>query len=110
MAIDDFTTAMKELGKSGPADVKLSTETRDAYLKIIKAFRDSLQTERDKMPALEALGNPGTLGSAGTTKNNLQRDVTGSAGIERTLDKYLHYLDEFEKTVKEACKRLIESG
>jgi hypothetical protein len=56
------------------------------------------------------LGNPGSLGSAVQTKNNLNLDVTGLDGIEQAVDQYLNYLDEFETTVKKASDRLIQSG
>jgi hypothetical protein len=109
-SISDLTSALKQLQNSGPADLKLSAETRDKYLKIISTFRSALQAARTKMSNLGALGSPGSLGSAVQTQSNLNLDVSGLSGIEPTIDQYLSYLDEFETTVKKAADRLIQSG
>jgi hypothetical protein len=109
-SVTNLTDGLKQIAKSGPADVKLSSETRDKYLGIVRTFRDSLQIERDKMRHLETLNYAGGLPSAVQTKNMLESDVTGFGGIEEAVDKYLSYLDQFEKTVKKACDRAIQSG
>lgn len=107
---DKLTQGLKDLQKNGKADIKLSTETRDKYLKIISTFRSTLQAERNKMSNQQSLGNPGALNSAAITKENLQLDITGLLGAQRSVDSYLHYLDEFETTVKKAADRMIQSG
>jgi hypothetical protein len=109
-SISDLTSGLKQIQKSGPVDLKLSTETRDKYLNIITTFRTALQAQRTSMSNMGSLGNPGMLGSAVQTKNNLNLDVTGLDGIEQAVDQYLNYLDEFETTVKKASDRLIQSG
>ncbi|WP_156748705.1 hypothetical protein [Mycobacterium sp. 1482292.6] len=108
--IDNLTQGLKDLQNNGKADVKLSTATRDQYLKIIETYRNALQAERNKMNNQVSLGNPGDLHSANLTKQNLQLDITGLTGAQKSMDKYLAYLDAFEATVNAACNRLIESG
>ena len=105
-----MTSGLKQIGQSGPVDLKLSTETRDSYLNMISTFRTALQTQRTNIGNLGSLGSPGSLGSAVQTKNNLNLDVTGMDGVEQAVDQYLKYLDEFETTVKKASDRLIQSG
>src|SRR3954447_6579114 len=109
-ALDDLTSNMNQLKDGKTADLKLSTESRDAYLKAIRACGDSLKAERAKMNSLETLAYPGSFGSAVQTQRNLQDDVTGLAGIQRTLDKYLDYLDAFEATVKNTADLILKSG
>ena len=108
--IDGLTTNINEIKDNGPADVKLSTQTRDQYLKVIGDFKTALQSQRDSMNNIQPLGDPGTLTSAMQTKANLELDVHGPGGIVETVDKYLNYLSAFEQTVNEAATRLIESG
>jgi hypothetical protein len=110
MAIDDYTKNIKALHDKGEADLKLSPETRDEYLRVIKDFRAALQAERTNMNGLELLGNVGGYRSANQTKSNLELNVTGLGGIEDTINKYLTYLDEFESTVKKAADRLLKHG
>jgi hypothetical protein len=109
-SIPDLTSGLKALGDSGPADLKLSTDAKNAYLKIIGTFRTSLQTYQNQIKGMGGLGSPGNLGSAIETKNNLDLDVNGLQGIETALGQYLDYLDQFETTVKDAANRLIQSG
>jgi hypothetical protein len=110
MATADLTSNMKAIHDNGPADVKLSAETRDQYLKVVQKFRDALAAERRNMDGLEKLGNVGGYSSANQTKTNLELNVTGIGGIQETMDKYLAYLDEFEATVKKAADRLLKNG
>jgi hypothetical protein len=109
-SIDSLTDAINQLAKTGQPDVKLSTATRDQYLKIITDFRSLIEWERQKMPSISTIGNVGSLNSADQTKKNLQLDMTGASGIEQTTDKYIKYLDAFENAVKKAADRLIQSG
>ena len=108
-SIDSLTSDMKNF-KNGPADLKLSAETRDQYLAILATYRSSLNDESRKMKQLETLGNVGTLASARQTKNNLQTDVTGAQGIQQSVTKYLEYLDDFDAAIKAACDRLLHAG
>ncbi|WP_180150403.1 hypothetical protein [Mycobacterium saskatchewanense] len=108
--IPDLVDGLKQLQDSGPADVKLSSETRDAYLNIISTFRGQLQAQLTAIGKLGSLGSPGSLGSANQTKNNLEMDVSGLDGIEQSINQYLSYLDEFSTTVKKAADRLLQSG
>ena len=109
-SISDLTSGLKQLQKSGPVDLKLSTETRDNYLNIIGTFRTALQMQRTTMSNMVSMGSPGWLGSAEQTMNNLVNDATGLEGIEQAVDQYINYLDEFETTVKKAADRLIQNG
>jgi hypothetical protein len=105
-----LSSDLKGLQKSGPADLKLSTQTRDAYLGIVKTFHDALNTQLTAIKSLGSLGSPGALGSANQTKTNLELDISGLDGIEPSINQYLSYLDQFSATVKAACDRLIQSG
>jgi hypothetical protein len=105
-----LTDGLKDIQKNGKADLKLSSATRDKYLSIISNFRSALQAQQKAIAGLPGLGFPGELASAGQTKQNLELDVTGLTGIEPAVNKYLDYLDEFEKTVKAAADKLIHSG
>lgn len=108
--ISSLNSGLKDLQKNGPADLKLSTQTRDAYLKIVQTFHDSLNTQLTNIKNLSALGDPGTLGSAVQTKNNLELDISGLNGIEQSVNQYLSYLQQFSATVKAACDRLTGAG
>lgn len=108
--IDGLTTNIKQIKDTGPADLKLSTDTKNSYLKVIGDYRTVLQAQRDKMTDIQPLGSPGTLGSAIQTKSNFEVDVTGLGGIHESLDKYLAYLDDFADTVNKAADRLIQNG
>jgi hypothetical protein len=109
-AIDDLTTNINQIKKSGKPDIKLSTETRDKYLGMITGHGTALMLVRAVMNSVGPLDNPGTLPSALQTKANLEADVTSIGGIHEVFDKYLAYLDAFEATVKKAADRLIQSG
>lgn len=98
---------MKMLKDHGPADLMLSPETRDKYLKIIEDFRTSLADQRTKMNWLRNYGNVGAFSSALQTKANLELDVTQA---QIATDKYIAYLDAFEDTIKKAADRLMQSG
>ncbi|WAJ46366.1 hypothetical protein OK015_07830 [Mycobacterium sp. Aquia_216] len=108
--ITDLVGELKQLQDSGPADVKLSEATRDAYLNIIKTFRDQLNDQLTAIGKLGSLGSPGSLGSANETKTNLEMDISGLGGIEQSITQYLSYLDQFSTTVKKAADRLLQSG
>jgi hypothetical protein len=108
--IPDLVSQLKQLQDSGPADVKLSAATRDAYLNIIKTFHDQLNDQLTAIGKLGSLGNPGSLGSANETKTNLEMDIGGLSGIEQSITQYLSYLDQFSTTVKKAADRLLQSG
>jgi hypothetical protein len=108
--IGSLNAGLKEIQKSGPADLKLSTETQNAYLQIVKTFHDTLNTQLTTIKNLGSLGSPGSLGSANQTKNNLELDITGLNGIQQSINQYLSYLEQFSATVKAAGDRLIGSG
>lgn len=109
MAVSDFTANMKAYKERGPADLKLSAETRDEYLKLIAQLRMSL---RSRMQILDSqgwdrLGGTGEIPSAHQTKRNLEIDAIR---FRRTLSDYLDFLDEFEGVVKASSDRLLKSG
>jgi hypothetical protein len=108
--ISSLNSGLKQLQNSGPADLKLSTDTQNAYLNIVKTFRDALNNELTTITKLGGLGSPGSLGSANQTKNNLELDISGLGGIQASINQYLSYLDQFSATVKAAGNRLIGSG
>jgi len=108
--ISSLSSGLKQLQNSGPADLKLSSATQTDYLNIIKAFHTALNNELTTIKNLGGLGNPGSLGSANQTKNNLVLDITGLEGIQQSINQYLSYLEQFSATVKAAGNRLIGSG
>jgi hypothetical protein len=110
ISITGLTDGLKDLQTKGKVDLKLSPATRDRYLALIRQYQTSLKIERDRMNGLETLGYPGPLSSAQQTRANLQLDVTDLTGAQRTIDKYLDYLDELQDTVKKACDQLMKSG
>ncbi|WP_139813555.1 hypothetical protein [Mycobacterium simiae] len=108
--ISSLNSGLTDLQKNGPVDLKLSTQTRDAYLDIVKTFHDALNTQLTTIKNLPSLGDPGTLGSAIQTKNNLALDISGLDGIEQSVNQYLSYLQQFSATVKAAADRLTGAG
>jgi hypothetical protein len=108
--ISSLNSGLKQLQNSGPADLKLSTDTQKAYLKIINDFHTALNNELTTIKNLGGLGSPGSLGSANQTKNNLELDITGLGGIQQSINQYLSYLEQFSATVTAAGNRLIGSG
>ncbi|BBX39887.1 hypothetical protein [Mycobacterium simiae] len=108
--ISSLNSGLTDLQKNGPVDLKLSTQTRDAYLNIVKTFHDALNTQLTTIKNLPNLGDPGALGSAIQTKNNLALDISGLDGIEQSVNQYLSYLQQFSATVKAACDRLTGAG
>ncbi|OBA63499.1 hypothetical protein A5647_04945 [Mycobacterium sp. 1100029.7] len=105
-----MSSELKGLQKSGPVDLKLSSDTATAYLNIVKTFREALNTQLTTINKLGALGSPGSLASANETKNNLELDVNGLDGIGQSISQYLSYLDQFTATVKAASDRLLGAG
>ena len=103
----DSMNALKDGAKNGDADLKLTTEVRDAYINAAHDFRDLLNDQLKKTYALPAYGSPGDLQSATQTRHNLE---TGINEFNRVINDYIKYLDAFADTVTEAGKRLIESG
>ncbi len=106
--LDDLTKGLKALQDSGDADLKISPEARDKYLQLVKTLRDAIQDQRNKMETVGPVHV--ALASAQQTKNNLDLDVTGTSGIQFSVDKYLDYLDTLSDTVKKAADRLIQAG
>jgi hypothetical protein len=106
MAIEEFTNQLKVLKEHGEADLQLSPTIRDQYLAAVRDFRGVLEDQREKIRGLRAYGNAGSYSSATETKNRFLNNVNDMNGISTILDKYITYLDEFEATVKAACKRL----
>ena len=92
---------------NGEADLKLTTEVRDAYIKAVHDFRDLLNEQLKKINALPGYGATGDLQSAAQTKNNLQQ---GCDELKKVIGDYTKYLDAFADTVTEAGKRLIHCG
>jgi hypothetical protein len=112
MALDDLTSDLKKLTDTGKADVKLSTATRDQYLKLITDFRNGLGYYTDTGPHAHTedvaeIGNVGTFESAQQTKRNLQTDILQFAQVMGDFDDYLN---ELLATVKKAADRLIHNG
>jgi hypothetical protein len=106
-SIDDLTNGMKQLTKSGAGkDLQLSAAAQQNYTNLISTYRTALNAQRTKAAGLANYGNVGGFFSAQQTKFQLTYDVTGPDGVLATLDKYMSYLDEFEKTVNAAFSRM----
>lgn len=103
----DSMNGLKDGATNGEADLKLTTEVRDAYIKAVHDFRDLLNEQLNKVNALPAYGAPGDLQSAAQTKSNLEN---GCNELKRVITEYTRYLDAFAGTVTETGKRLIVSG
>ena len=98
---------IKDGASTGEADLKLTTEVRDAYIKAVHDFRDLLNAQLTKVNGLSGYGEPGDFQSATQTKGNLQNGIDD---LKRVIANYNDYLDAFAETVTEAGKRLIHSG
>jgi hypothetical protein len=98
---------IRDGASTGEADLKLTTEVRDAYIKAVHDFRDLLNAQLNKVNGLSGYGDPGGLQSAAQTKSNLEQ---GCNELKRAIGNYNKYLDTFADTVTEAGKRLIQSG
>jgi len=103
----DSMNGLKNAATNGEADLKLSAEVRDAYIKAVHDFRDLLNAQLAKVNALPGYGPPGGLQSAAQTKSNLEH---GCNELKRVIGEYNTYLDAFADTVTEAGKRLINCG
>lgn len=113
MGIEDLTSQMKQLGEHGEADLKLDETAKNNYISAISTYREALREQRTALNDLDDLGDPGGYPSTRQTKNQLQLNVVGTVGtngIRETLDNYIEYLDEFEKTVNAAFNRLQAEG
>jgi hypothetical protein len=98
---------IKAGASTGEADLKLTTEVRDAYIKAVHDFRDLLNAQLAKVNGLPGYGEPGGFQSAAQTKSNLEH---GCNEVKRVIGDYVEYLDAFADTVTEAGKRLIHCG
>ena len=103
----DSMNGLKDDATNGEADLKLTTEVRDAYIKAVHDFRDLLNTQLTAVNALPGYGPPGGFQSAAQTKSNLEH---GCNELKRVIGEYNEYLDAFADTVTEAGKRLIHCG
>ena len=103
----DSMNGLKDGAVKGDADLKLTREVRDAYIKAVHDFRDLLNAQLKKVNALPAYGPPGDLQSSQQTKSNLEH---GCNELKRVINEYTKYLDAFADTATEAGKRLIQSG
>ena len=109
-SIGDLTNGLKQLTQTGAGkDTKLSATAQKNYTKLISDYRTALNEQRNSAAQLTNYGNPGGWQSAQDTVWQLQNAVTGPNGVVETLDKYLAYLDEFEKTVNAAFNRMQAS-
>jgi hypothetical protein len=103
----DSMNGLKKGATNREADLELTAEVRDSYIKAVHDFRDLLNDQLKKVNALPAYGPPGDLQSAAQTKSNLEH---GCNELKRVIADYNKYLDAFADTVTEAGKRLIQSG
>ncbi|WP_197376636.1 hypothetical protein [Mycolicibacterium baixiangningiae] len=103
----DSMNGLKDGATNGEADLELTTEVRDSYIKAVHDFRDLLNDQLKKVEALPFYGPPGDLQSAEQTRQNLKH---AREELKRVIADYNEYLDAFAGTVTEAGKRLIQSG
>lgn len=107
MAINTAATAMNHLKDNGQADLKLSPETRDAYLQAITDLRTALESRVREADGVGEYGNPGKFASAQQTKANLELAV---ANFKTSVNDYIEFLDAFAETVKKSADRLMNAG
>jgi len=103
----DSMNGLKDVATNGEADLKLTTEVRDAYIKAVHDFRDLLNAQLGQVNGLPGYGDPGGFQSAAQTKSNLEH---GCNELKRVIGEYNEYLDAFADTVTEAGKRLVHCG
>jgi hypothetical protein len=90
------------------ADLRLTKEVADEYQKCLADYNDTLKRVLDHILFYKL--NPhdgGALESAKATIGNLNIDVDEFHSV---LKKYVGYLDELEKAVKDSCDQLIKNG
>ncbi|MCV7376919.1 hypothetical protein H5P33_29845 [Mycolicibacterium arabiense] len=108
--IDDLGTVINDLAKHGKPDVKLNEATRKWYVDTINYYRGLVETQHQRISHPPEVGRVGSLGSAIQTAKNLENDVTGHDGIQKTMTNYLNYLDAFVNTVNAAADRIIKNS
>jgi hypothetical protein len=106
----DLTKGLLGLRDDGPKDIRLSTDTKQKYVKIIQDFRITLQDELSNMSGMPSIGNPGTFNSATNTKLFLQNDANGFDGVLPSTAKLIEYLEAFEAAVNKAADNLLHKG
>lgn len=103
----DLMTQMTQLTQSGGKDTQFTDAARQKIIELITAFRNKLTEQRGKAAALANYGDVGGLFGANDAKSRLADSVTGQPdGLLAVLDKYVSYLDQFEKTVNAAFTRM----
>jgi hypothetical protein len=114
MAISDYTDnigAIDKDAKNQKADLKLSKEVSDAWIKPMTNFHDALKSVYDMTKGLDKVpGNVGNLQSAQDTVNNLARTVTSFGGVQPALNDHMKYQDKLTKLVKDVHDLMIKNG
>jgi hypothetical protein len=107
-AAPDLMTQMTQLTQSGAGtDTQFTDAARQKIIELITTFRDALTGQRGKAAALANYGDVGGLFGANDAKYRLADSVTRQPdGLLAVLDKYVSYLDQFEKTVNAAFARM----
>jgi hypothetical protein len=114
MAIGDYTHnigAIEDDAKNQKADLKLSEQVSQAWIKPMNDFHDALNRVNTSTNGLDKVpGDVGTLQSAHDTVNNLARAVTGSGGVQPALNDHMKYQAKLVELVTNAHKLLIKNG
>ena len=114
MAIGDYTDNLGAIdtdAKNQKADLKLSQEVSQAWIKPMTDFHGALKTVRGKTNGLDKVpGDVGGLQSAQDTVKNLARTVTQSGGVRPALDEHMKYQEKLAKLVKDVHDLMIKSG
>jgi hypothetical protein len=114
MAVNDYTGNLDSIEadeKNEKADLKLSQDVSDAYIKAITTSHQEFESIRTSMNGLDKItGNVGTFTSANSAKTALENAVNGFSGVQFTTDQHVTYQRELGKAVKAAHDLLIKSG
>jgi hypothetical protein len=108
-SLGDLTNQINQLTQSlesggGGANLRMSPQAHQQYIKLITEFRETLATQRNVAASLTDYGNVGSFNSALETKEYLAGTVTSDAVA--ALDQYIAYLDQFQNTVNAAFKKI----
>jgi hypothetical protein len=114
MAISDYTDnigAIEDDAKNQKADLKLSEQVSQAWIKPMNDFHDALKDVYTSTNGLDKVpGSVGSLQSAQATVNNLARAVTSSGGVQAALNDHMKYQAKLVELVTNTHKLLIKNG
>lgn len=109
-SLNDLKGVIKKWADAGASNLKLSTESKDAFTKTLADYRTYLQSVQKQMDTSASFGNVGTLMSAIQTRDNLLFDINGPGGAKEMVGKSIDYLNVLESAVNKAADAMIDDG